>query len=142
MKLPYWLPFALLWACSIDASDPFGGQEGEPLTDDEVPEPPPPAADPDFDGALDACAVAASCDGPGWCADYSGDTLPPDFEADCEAVGGVVSDTPCDNAENAGFCRDAESYDMCTVVWVYDDLAKDAGAFCEDLGLDFVSPRG
>ncbi|MEZ4323343.1 MAG: hypothetical protein R3F61_38115 [Myxococcota bacterium] len=131
------LTVLLLSSIACQGTDPLGGQEGEPLV---PPGAPPPAMEPDVDAGMD-CAVGHSCAGPGWCADYGNGSEPDDFDAACEAAGGTPSDQPCDIEGNAGFCRDA-TLDPCTVVWVYDDLSVASEDFCDDNGLELVSPRG
>jgi hypothetical protein len=116
--------------------EPLGGQEGEPLAPGEAGEPPPPAV-PDFDDGLnDVCDVVASCEGPAWCADYSADTLPADFDAMCEAAGGTPSDAPCDSTDATGTCMNADT-DDCTVVWLYATLGDPPAAYCDSLAMDY-----
>ncbi len=148
IRSSFWTSAALLLALGLagcsdfnplggQEGEPLGGQEGEPLAPGEAGEPPPPAADPDFDDALnDVCDVVASCNGPAWCADYTADTLPSDFEAACEDSGGTPSDQPCDASEATGMCID-DANDDCTVVWLYDTLGDDPDTYCGDLAMGY-----
>lgn len=130
------LPLVLLFGCDGTAQI-LGGQEGEPVA-----LPPQPELQDLEDGFNVECGPTIRCEGPGWCADYAGSVAPADLELQCAEAGGQVFSGGCteqpDFEDAVGFCSDLP----CASVWLFDDLQAEPAAFCDDLGLSYVTSRG